>query len=206
MISRIFGITVCTLFMGIFMGCATTSNPVSIFYSPSGEARGGSGNLFLKTESNRTARNNAGGIRWAIGREKDSYGLVNDEILSERSPEDMMLDAIKRELTAAGYRVETGATMPPGVTKGVDLTKVQIEVDETAGIPKIDATGRVRISVDVWKKGVVVKKLNYGSEVSDTAIINRDLLPREIIERGLRGVLKQAVPDIVSVLESKSTD
>lgn len=201
MIQRIFGITVGTLFMGIFMGCATTSNPVSIFYSPAGEARGGSGNLFLKTESNRTVRNNAGSIRWAIGKQKDADGLVTNEILSESSQEDMMLDAIKRELTAAGYSVESGATMPPGVTKGVDLTTVQIEVDETASIPKIEATGKVKISLDVWKKGVVVKKLNYESEVSDTAIINRDRLPREIIERGLRGVLRRAVPDIVSVLE-----
>jgi hypothetical protein len=199
---RIICVVVLTLCMG-GAGCATTSNPVSILYSPFAEVKGGSGNLFLKIASGHTVRNNADSERWVIGKQKDSEGTVTGEILSTSSEEDMMLDAIKRELTAAGYSVELGSTIPEGVPKGVDLTSMQVEVNETDGIPKIEAEGRVKISMNVWKNGVIVKKLGYESKVSDFAIIDRSLLPREMIERGLHEVMSQAVPDIISTLERK---
>ena len=192
-----------SLSMAIFAGCATTPPPVSILYSPSVEARGGAGILFLKASDKHSASNKENQIRFVIGKQMDSYGMIIGEVLSVNSEEDMMLDAMKRELTAAGYSVETGTTMPQGVPKGLDLTTVRVGLNETTSIPKIKAEGTVKVSMDVWKNGVVVKKLGYESKVSDSSIINRDILPREIIERGLLGVLSQAVPDIVSSLEPK---
>ena len=192
-----------SLSMVIFAGCATTPPPVSILYSPAVEARGGAGILFLKASDKHSASNKENQIRFVIGKQMDSYGAITGEMLSVDSEEDMMLDAMKRELTAAGYSVETGITMPQGVTKGVDLTAVHVGLNETASIPKIEADGTVKVSLDVWKNGVVVKKLSYESKVSDTSIINRDILPREIIEKGLLGVLSQAIPDIISSLERK---
>jgi len=193
-----------SLSMVIFAGCATEPPPVSILYSPSLEVRGGAGALFLKTSDKHPVPNKENqGVRFVIGKQMDSYGSITGEILSVNSQEDMMFDSMKRELTAAGYSVESGISMPRGIPKGVDLTSIQIEIDETASIPKIEAEGTVKVSMDVSKNGAVVKKLSYESKVSDTAIINRDNLPRDIIEKGLRGVLSQAVPDIISVLEQK---
>ena len=192
------------LSMVIFAGCATTPAPVSILYSPSVEARGGAGILFLKVSDKHAASNRDDqGVRFVIGKQMDSYGVITGEMLSVNSQEDMMFDAMKRELAAAGYRVESGTTMPRGVTKGLDLTAIQVQLDETDSITKLEAEGRVKVSMDIWKNGVVVKKLSYESKVSDTSVINRDILPREIIEKGLLGVLSQAVPDIVSSLERK---
>ena len=203
MISAVF----LSLSMLFFTGCATTPPPVSILYSPSVEARGGAGVLFLKASNKHpvTSREDQG-IRFVIGKQMDSYGMIIGEVLSVNSEEDMMLDAMKRELTAAGYSVETGTKMLPGVPKGLDLTAVQVTLSETTSIPKIQAEGTVKVSLDVWKNGVVVKKLSYASKVSDTSVINRDLLPGELIEKGLHSVLSQAVPDIVSALELKPTN
>ena len=204
MTKNMIGFAVFCLSMVSFAGCATVPPPVSILYSPSVEVRGGSGSLILKAADKHPARNNVDqGIRFVIGKQVDSYGTMTGEILSVNSEKDMMLDAMKRELTTAGYQVESGTTMPLGVAKGLDLTAIQVELDETASIPKTEAAGTVKVSMDVWKNGIVIKKLNYESKVSDTAIINRDNLPREIIEKGLLGVLSQAVPDIVAALEPK---
>jgi hypothetical protein len=195
-------VTFLSLITLIFAGCATTPPPISILYSPSVEARGGAGVLFLKASDKHPAPNKEDqGVRFVIGKQMDSYGAITGEMLSVNSQKDMMFDAMKRELTAAGYSVESGTTMPRGVTKGLDLTAIQVELDETDSITKIEAEGRVKVSMDVWKNGVVVKKLSYESKVSDTSIINRDILPREIIEKGLLGVLSQAVPDIISSLQ-----
>ena len=196
-----------SLSMVIFAGCATTPPPVSILYSPSAVARGGAGVLFLKASNKRPVPTKEDqGIRFVIGKQMDSNGMITGEVLSVNSQEDMMLDALKQELTAAGYSVETGTKMLPGVPKGLDLTAVQVTLSETTSIPKIQAEGTVKVSLDVWKNGVVVKKLSYASKVSDTSVINRDLLPGELIEKGLHSVLSQAVPDIVSALELKPTN
>lgn len=194
-------LTWCT---GIFAGCASTTIPVSILYSPSAETRGGSGNLFLKSEAGRTAIDGANNVRWVIGKRKDSDGRVTGEILSVSSANDMVLDALKRELTVAGYRVELGVSMPSGVLKGIDLATIQVELEETTGIPKVEATGTVKVSMDVWKNGAKIKRLSYEARVSDFSIIDRNRLPRELIEKGLRGVMSQAAPEIVAVLEQKS--
>lgn len=191
-----------SLSMVIFAGCATVPPPVSLLYSPSAVARGGAGILFLKASNKRQDQ----GIRFVIGQQMDSNGTLTGEVLSVNSQEDMMLDALKQELTAAGYRVETGTRMLPGVPKGLDLTAVQVTLSETTSIPKMQAEGTVKVSMDVWKNGSVVKKLSYASKVSDSSVINRDLLPGELIEKGLRTVLSQAVPDIVSALELKPTN
>ena len=205
MTRNLISVTFLCLSMVFSAGCATTPPPVSILYSPSVEARGGAGILFLRTPDKHPAPDKDDqGVRFVVGKQMDSYGVITGEMLSVNSQEDMMFDAMKRELTAAGYSVETGTTMPQGVTKGLDLTAIQVKLDETVSVTKIEAEGTVKVSMDVWKNGVVVKKLSYESKVSDTSIINRDLLPKEIIEKGLLGVLSQAVPDIVSSLERKT--
>jgi hypothetical protein len=174
---------------------------MSILYTPSAEVRGGSGDLYLKITGGHPDRNNSGKVLWVIGKRENSEGAVTGEMLSTSSEENMMLDAVRQELTAAGYNVEQGPTIPAGVRKEVDLTSIRVEVNETDGIPKNDADGMVKISMDVRKNGVIVKKLGYEAKVSDFAIINRNLLPRKMIERGLQDVMSQAVPDIISALE-----
>ena len=189
---------------GIFTGCATTTPPVSVLYSPSVGERGGSGDLFLKTSMGHADISQANKVRWVIGSRKHSDGMATGEILSTASAEDIVLEALKRELTASGYRVQLGPTMPPGVHKGLELSLVQVDVVETDAVPRVEATAEIKVSLQVWKNGVKTRKFSYGSRTSDFAITHRARLPRELIEKGLYEVMNQAVPDIVSVLEVKS--
>lgn len=200
MIWRILVVVAMAFVSGILSGCAATT-PVSILYSPSVEARGGSGSLLLESASYNAASSGENSVRWVIGKRKDSDGRVTGEILSVNSPDDMVLDALKRELTVAGYSVGQGSSLPPGVSKALDLTTMQIELEEAEGIPKAEVTCTVKVSMYVWKNGVRVRKLSYESKVSDFAIVDRNLLRREMIERGLRGIMSQAAPEIVTILE-----
>ena len=101
MIGKSIVVAASALCFALFAGCATTTNPVSVFYSPSTENRGGSGYLFLRVPSVGKAEK----VRWVIGKQKDADGEVIGEVLSANSREDIVADALKRELTAAGYRV-----------------------------------------------------------------------------------------------------
>jgi len=204
MIKRIIGAVALGCCTGIFTGCATATPPVSFLYSPSLEARGGSGDLYLKALSGHPAGSGGTNVRWVIGKEKGPDGSVTSEILSASSAEDMVLDALKRELAAAGYRVKLDSSLPTGVHKGVDLASVQVELEETAGLSRLEATGRIKVSLDVWKNGARVKTLSFESRLSDIAIIDRERLAGEMVEKGLHAVMNQAVPDIVSVLEGRN--
>ena len=188
---------------GLLAGCAGAPAPVSFVYAPSMEAKGGSGELFLKSASCGGAPVSPGKLRWVVGTRKNSDGKETGEILSTLSAEDMVLDALKRELAVAGYRVECGTTMPAGVAKGLDLAALKVDIEETAGVSRVEANGRVQISLDIWKNGNKVRRVSYQSKISDFAVLDRDRLPRELIEQGLHEVMRQATPEIVTVLEGK---
>lgn len=188
---------------GFLAGCAGTPAPVSFVYAPSTEAKGGSGVLFLKSASCGGAAVSPDKLRWVIGKRKDSDGKETGEILSTLSAEDMVLDALKRELEVAGYRIDCSTTLPPGVAKGLDLAALKVDIEETAGVSKVEATGRVQISLDLWKNGNKVRRISYQSKISDFAVMDRDRLPRELIEQGLHEVMRQATPEIIAVLEEK---
>lgn len=187
---------------GLFAGCAATT-PLSLLYSPSTGARGGAGKLLLVAAGVNKAFSDSTNTRWVIGKRMDSDGKITGDILSTRPAEGIVRDALQQELTMAGYRVDDGSSMPSGVSKGVELTTMQIELTETSGIPKVEAACAVKVTMDLWKDGAKIKKLSYESKVSDVAVVDRDLLQKKVLEKGLRAVMDRAVPEIVAGLEKK---
>ena len=189
---------------GLLGGCATTTVPVSFLYSPSGTVHGGTGDVFLKTSAAESPASDPKNIRYLLGHQKDSDGAVTGEIVSQYSAEDMVLDALNRELSVAGYEVSSGTTMPADVHKGISLKSARINVDESGTLPKADVTGTVRVSLDVWKDGKKVKILTYEAHVSDVAIINsRSRVASEVVEKGLHAVMEQATPELVGIFDPK---
>ena len=156
--------------------------------------------MFLRSGGTATGPDN---IRWVIGTRKDAYGVVTGEILSARSTEDTVLDALKEELSAAGYRVVLGNVLPAGVPKGLELGSVQVELNETSELSKVEATGKVKLSLSIWKDGVKVRRLDYQASASDVSVFHSNQLAKETVEKILVEVMKQAVPDIVTGLELK---
>ncbi len=190
------------LSLALLAGCATTPGPLSFVYAPSVEARGGSGELFLKS-ARCDASGSGSDIRFVIGKRKNAEGEVTGEIVSRLSAEDMVLDALKRELTVAGYKIACGPALPPGIAKGVDLAEIRVELEEVAGVSKIEVTGKVQIALEIWKAGNKVRRIGYQSKITDFAVLERSHLPRMVIEQGLHEVMRQATPEIVAVLEAK---
>ena len=138
-----------------FTGCAATS-PMSILYAPSVGETGGTGTLYLKGATPRAVGDGTRNLRWVIGRRTGLDGNVTGDILSVRSSEDMVLDAFNVELGASGYRVEVVSSLPSGVRKGVELSSVQVEVEESTLFPGKKATGSVKVWLEIWKDGVKV--------------------------------------------------
>ncbi len=188
--------------MALLAGCATYDQSVTMLYHPVANATGGSGELYLTAAGTGPATANPGNIKWIIGKVKYVDWRQSGDVVSRVSPNDMVLDALSRELSIAGYRVRPVNSLP-GDGKGVVVTMTDINVDEDSSIIKDEASCRMSVSFELWKNGNKVRKLDYQSKFSDEAIRGRDMLfLQTVLQNALQDVMKQAVPEIVRQMGS----
>ncbi len=188
------------LFVGMLAGCATTGKKVTILYQPVVNATGGSGELYLAAAAVSPEAGKPGVARWAIGKVKDTEGDPVGDIVTPIPPGDLFLDALKRELTNAGYKVARVNSLPGGVTMGIAVTVANISLDDVTSVLKDEGTARLTMSLELWSNGKAVKRLYYESGFSDFAIKDRDLLMPDILQKALQSLMKQAVPEVIKEL------
>jgi hypothetical protein len=188
------------LFFAMVAGCATTGKKVTILYQPVVNATGGSGELYLAAAAGRPEAGKPGVVQWVIGKVKNSDGDPVGDIVTPMAPGDLFQDALNRELTNAGYRVMRVNSLPGDVTRGLVVTMTNINLDEVSSIIKVEGSGRLSMSLELWKNGKAFKKLYYESGFSDFAIKDRDLLLPDILQNALQSLMKQSVPEIIKEL------
>jgi hypothetical protein len=189
---------VCIIMLMILTGCATYDQSVTMLYHPVTNAVGGSGELYLAATGMRPGTANSGNIKWIIGKVKYTDWRQSGDVLSKVSPNDMVLDALTREFTVAGYQVRQVNTLPEDANKGIVISLTDINLDEDSSIIKDEGSCRVTISLELWRSGNKVRKLDYQSKFSDEAIKGRDMLfLQTVLQNALQDVMKQAVPEII---------
>jgi hypothetical protein len=183
----------------LLQGCATGDKRVDILYRPVAEAKGGSGDLYL-VQGVRPAGGQAPGIQWVLGSiTKDDEKLGN--IVTDVAPANLVMDALNQELTRAGYRVLTTATVPSDAAKALSLTDVTLKLGDKHSVVKDDAECAVRMTVQPWRNGKVVSNLSYDAQYSETVASDRDKLLANTLQKTLQLLMNQAVPEIVKTLE-----
>lgn len=194
-------VMVSVVFMGLLAGCATYDQSVTMLYHPVANAAGGSGELYLTATGIQPAMANPNNIKWIIGKVKYSDWRQSGDVASRESPNDMVLDALSRELAVAGFQVRQVSRLPEDAGKGIVVTMTDINLDEDSSIIKDEAACRVSVSLELWRTGNKVRKLDYQSRFSDEAIKGRDMLfLQTVLQNALQDVMKQAVPEIVRQL------
>lgn len=217
------------LFSGAVAGCATTDQQLSRQYQPVVHATGGSGELYLAVageESKVPSRSGKPRMRRKESGEKpevrDRSGkaaarkgaagkfvfvtVQNDRgkklgiLVSPISSDELLRDAFRQELSAAGYTVRLVNTLPQDVGKGIELSHIFVDVEQVSGLLMDEESCRVKIGMDLWRNGARMKRLSYESSFSDSAIMNRDLLLQAILQKALQNVMKQAIPEVIETL------
>ncbi|QEM69416.1 hypothetical protein FO488_15485 [Geobacter sp. FeAm09] len=179
-------------------GCMPTAHKVDVLYNPLAVYRGGSGQITLVTEvAHQEQRASSPSIRWVLGQITDSDGAVRGDVISDYPPQSVIADAMKRELSAAGYRVDQTATRQDRQGRVVVLTAVTVALNEVASLAKLQASCNLVVKVELWNDGQVIKRSEYHSKLSDMAIKDRDVLPQQLFQGALAEIMQQAVPDII---------
>ncbi len=198
------------LFSLAVAGCATTEETVSWQYTPIVLAGGGGGEggeilLSMQTRKNPRALEKAGmdndlAARWVVGKVTNAYGQELGPIFSPVATDELLLDAFGKELRAAGYKVKVVDAMPKGVSKGVVLTHVSVDMVEVLGRITIDGACTVKISINLWRNGALVfKMLTYEASYSDFALTDRNQLPQTVLYGALHKLMKKAVPNVIGM-------
>jgi hypothetical protein len=184
--------------LGVLAGCAgkQVSPTISFMMGTSANASGGSGELFISS----TAKT-AGGI--SIGKLRDSDGNPVGDIVTTSPLDAMMLHSFRNEMKAAGYGVTSGETPPLSAVKAIELGKFELTLDQVKGLTRDEAKCAMGIAVKVFKNGSLVRTLSYEAANSNVAVRDRDDLAQSVFDTSLSSLLRQAVPEIIAILEQQ---
>lgn len=180
--------------MLLVSGCARYARNVNTLYEPSTAVSGGKGEVYVVIpESQQTQSSD---IKWVIGKVKDGENAQIDEVFSPRSPAEIIREAFGLEFKKAGYTVIPSTKRPGDAQRVLDLTKTEIELEQTSKLADIKAKCRVLVGMGVYRDGQLIKQLQYESTSSKTDIKDRDLLAGNVLQEALQSVMLQAVPEL----------
>lgn len=218
------------LFFAAVAGCATTDQKLSRQYQPAVNATGGSGELYLAVTDAAPLVSNRGEMRGVRKKETGERPIVRDRggktlarkgfprefavvkvkngkgkklgiMVSPIAPAELLRDAFRQELNAAGYSVRLVSALPKDAGRGIAFSHVSMEMEQASGLLAVEGSCKVNIGLDLWRNGARVKKLRYEAGYSDSAIIDRDLLLQATLQQALQDVMKQAIPEVIETLE-----
>jgi hypothetical protein len=186
----------------LLSGCAAVDQSVNFLYQPTAFGRGGSGDLYLSA-GDQSSSGKASSVQWVIGEIKTRDGENSGNITSVRSPMDMVMDAFAQEFKAAGYNVLEINTLPAGVSKGIRLNGVVIELGEVNSLYKIEAKCTVKVAIELWRNGKTIKELNYENNYTDSTLIDRDLFLLKSLQTTLQELMARVVREVTVIIEQK---
>ena len=191
-------LALCLLALLFLGGCATYTRQIVLRYDPVTTTRFGGGDLYLVNAEPQPPT--ASGA-WAIGTTKNAENQIIDTLWSGVSPAGLVQNAMGRELDRTGYEVIPQKKAPDLSNKLVEITEAAISVDQVSNISRINASCTIRISLTVMRNGAPVRKLHYEAKGTDLAIKDRDRLAETMLRNTMQDIMRQAVPDIVAILE-----
>lgn len=188
-------------FITLMAGPAIADQNVNFLYHPTALGSGGSGDIYLSQSIQPVSGRPQ--VEWIIGGIKSGSGEKTGNVLSSTPPVDTLMDAFSQELKAAGYHVIPVETLPDGVAKGIRLTTVSIGLDEVDRIYRVEAKCNVKVSLEVWRNGTNIKKLDYESSYEDSTFLDRDMILLKAEQTALEQLMARAVREAILLIEQK---
>jgi hypothetical protein len=137
-----------------------------------------------------------GGL-WILGRVNGTEAAV----VTGDSVDDWFLNALEKELSAAGYRVKTVTGLPHDAVKALKPSLLKISADQTLSLIKAATVVRLKLSVEVWKEGKLVKTVSVSAGNEDEGIDHSAGHLSHLLLTTLQNAMKNIVPDLIGALE-----
>jgi len=185
-------------------GCATVDQKIGLTYARHDHSLiRHSGDITVTRVAPRpTARNSFG--EWIIGSLNNVHGVHQADLLSDRSPEEWISDALLHELRQAGYTVTYAEALPAAVARGIAITNISTFLAVNKGTVTADARHELKFNVEVFLNGDKVKTFTVASRGDRTLPFNASKEEKErIMLQSLQDAMQQTMPEIMALIDKK---
>ena len=129
----------------------------------------------------------------------DARGNATGSYLLPVSAGELLMEGIRRELAAAGYRPVLVRKLPERAASGLDITAVVAELEQSPGLLTLEGSCDLRIRVEHWRRGSRQAARSYRSTVSGSSIENQHLLLRQLLDQAVQELAAQAVAGLTDI-------
>jgi len=196
-------LTICPTLAGLG-GCAVVDQKIGLTYArPDHSLVRHSGDITVTRAVPRpTPRNSSG--EWIIGSLNNVHGVHQADLLSDRSPEEWISDALLHELRQAGYTATYAEALPSAVARGIVITGINTFLTVNNGAVSTDTRLELKFNVEVHVNGGKVKTLTVASRDDRTVPLNASQKDKErIMLQSLQDAMQQTIPDIIALIDKK---
>ena len=185
-------------------GCAVVDQRIGLTYSrPDQPLVRHSGDITVTRVASQPAAKNSTG-EWIIGSLNNAHDVHQADLLSDRSPEEWISDALLQELRQAGYTVSFAEKLPAAVVRGIALTNVQAFLTVTKGAVSADTRNELKFNAEVFLNGDKVKTLTVAARNDRTVPLDASQKEKErIMLQSLRDAMQQIIPEITILIDKK---
>ena len=188
----------------LLSGCTIIDQKIGLNYArPEVSLIRHSGDITVTRSAPRpTVKNNNG--EWILGSLNNVNGVHQADLLSDRSPEEWITDALLHELRQAGYTAFYKDPLPAAVARGIVLTNIGAFLTVNQGTVTADTRHELRFNAEVYLNGDKAKTFTVVSRDDRTIPLNASKEEKErIMLQSLQDAMQQIIPEISALIDKK---
>ncbi len=186
------------------IGCAAVDQKIGLNYSrPDQSLVRHSGDIAVsRMPSSPSAKNGNG--EWIIGSLNNVHGVHQADLLSDRSPEEWISEALIEELRQAGYSVAFADPLPAAAARGLSITGINNVMTVNKGTFSSDTRLELSFNVEVYLKGDRAKTFTVAAHDDRTVPLSASRKELEkIMLQSLQDAMHKLIPDIITLIDRK---
>jgi hypothetical protein len=185
-------------------GCTTIDQKIGLNYARNYDSLvRHSGEISVTREATQSAVKNSRG-EWIIGSLNNVYGVHQADLLSDRSPEEWITDALLHELRQAGYTATYAESFPAAVARGITITNINAFLVVNKGTVSTDTKQELKFNLEIFLNGDKVKTLTVASRDNRTVPLDASKEEMErIMLQSLQGAMQRIVPEVMTLIDKK---
>ena len=199
----IFPLLVVATAASLLSSCATVDQKIVLAYSPVERPFSRqSGEIAVSRVEPRTSLKNSKG-EWIVGSINDANGAHKADILSDRSLEEWITDALLLELKRVGYNVSYNSSLPQGVAKGIVISDINAFLNIAKETVSDVIKHEFHFNMDVFLNGAKTKTFSVATPGTKTLLSASKEELEKIMLQSLQGAILQILPEIITLTPPK---
>jgi hypothetical protein len=193
----------CVLLGGL-SGCATVDQKVGLNYARHDDSLvRHSGDIYVTRGVPGRATKNSNG-EWIIGSLNNVHGVHQADLLSDRSPDEWITDALLHELRQAGYRVSYAESLPTAAARGIAVTNINAFLSVDKGAVTADTKQELAFNLEIFINGEKLKTLTVASRDNRTVPLDASKEEKEkIMLQSLQSAMQRIIPETMTLIDKK---